>query len=600
MRPMKYCVNTAPAARLVLVVAGAAVFAGSGIFSPATSHAQAKKAAPAAAAAAAPATVPDAPKFPAAVPFDDELAGRRLLYDARDTFRRASAVRFAADFRSLTDDNAQAYRGVESVSAELGKQRLAVTTEFAGRAPGKPIAVRRAVAANASLLATKFQDNGSKPAREFVRLPLAPGDPLPHALAQVQFAPVTKAAGLLLDPRWTVRGTTYRVSGTSDVLEQEARGEGRDERQIVRRYRIDPKTRLLTRFEEWTTARLTADERRRLQQQEQQRRQQARQRRQPLPPAREIPVSRVTYRREDYRNASAGAGPLPGSLFAQTLPAGYVETALPSVNLPLPDTGPDQADPRAMALMDRWQQAHDRLLSYYAEVDLSLKVEPKTADARPMPERFQGQQMRYTAWLRKPDKARLTMTNPSPLPGRGPINMVGVSDGTSVAVQGGGRGDRTRAIRIGETHFGQRLTQAGWRDQGQAFDWLLFGPRVLLGNAERIAYLGEQMVDGVSVDVVEMTSTYTDRDTDGRRRRGSSTGVTETTNTVTVYLSRADGLPRRIERSRGTEVEGMFDRDEPPNTLLSARYRITRVDVEPPADVFALPQETAAGGQRRR
>lgn len=543
---------------VALLVVGAAVS------SPA--FAQKKKAT----AAAKPATAaPVPPSLPAALSFADELAGRRLLYAARDAYRNAPGVRFRVVWRRV-DRGGGITRGTETVSAGLAARRLAITTETAGSAPGKPQSVRRAIAANGTLLATRFEEKGktANPAREFVRLPLAPDDPLPRALALVQFAPVSEASALLLDPDWTVRGTTYRpASAPNEVIAVETPS-GRAGIARVRRYVLAPKTRLLLRFEEWSAT-------------PQDRALAARQNRRGGGKAAAAARSGGTYRREEYaaQASVAAAATLPASLFSQALPPGYAEKPLPSVDLPPVEPGPQaEMDAQTQAVMARWTRAHERFLSYYTEADVALRAETKTADARPLPERWKNQQLRYTAWVRRPGRARLTMTE-----GGAAAETRAVSDGETVAVRNSAWG-RSRTARLDDpATLGLRVLQVGWRDRGQVFDWLLLGPRALVRDSDTVVYRGEQVVNGEPVQALEFNQTVRGRA--GRRNRNEA----ENTITTTFYLGR-DGLPRQSQRRSSTEVEGAFTRDEPPNLIITAVYRVTRVDVAPPPGIFVLPE----------
>jgi hypothetical protein len=68
----------------------------------------------------------------------------------------------------------------------------------------------------------------------------------------------------------------------------------------------------------------------------------------------------------------------------------------------------------------------------------------------------------------------------------------------------------------------------------------------------------------------------------------------------------SDGLPRRWERRTARNIEGRFERDQPDDRIVSARYAQVRVDEEPPRGTFVYvpaagqpAPETRGGGRRR-
>jgi hypothetical protein len=560
---------------------------------------------PALAAEPAPAsaavTVPDVPRVPANPAFADEVAGRHLLFAARDAYRAAPAVRFSATWRTAAlppNPNRPAAllaSGSETVAAQFARKRLNLSSETAAAPAGGAKTVRRVGSDGSTLIATRFEQKDAKaaPAREFVRLPLAEVDDLSDALTLVQVAPATRAARMLLAPDWAVRGVTWRVPGLpATVVEVEpvrggggSNGGGRAATTVTRRYKLDPKTRLLLSFEEWTVTGGAAGDA------------DASGRR-----------SRVVYRREDYTGGKNGADAATGVSFAAAAPKGYTEAALPGSESDLPPThAPAESDPRALALLRRWEQAQSRLLTYSARVRVTAEAANKGLGARPLPEAWQHMNAVYDVSLRRPDRFLVTVRADAQLPPNGFLRPVAAaSDGENVTVLDLARpGQAPRTVPLGDNPdaLPNRLRQAGFFDGAQALTWLLARPWAVYETADTAAYLGTQTLaeTGESVQLVEVTEVSNTRpgaaadpqqNRRRRRPRRRGNGGTEVVTVTRVYLG-ADGLPRRIERYRSTDVEGSFARDEPPNTLLVARFEQFAVDREIGRDAFVLPTAPA-------
>ncbi len=520
--------------------------------------------------------LPQPPPATGNLSFADELAGRRLLWAARDAYRNAPALRFEAKWVVKADPGTktETTTGTETVAAEPAARRLALTTESLS---GGDRQVRRAVANGSALLATRFhaRPGGKAPVREFVRLPVTAEDTLPGVLRQVQVAPSTRAGVLLLDPEWTVRGVTRRgkqqtLGGApaDEVWETEAarpRGSGDGARATTtRHYLLDAKTHLLLRYEEWVSAEPQGAAARR--------------------PGGARP--RVTYRREDYQGARAASAPLPAALFGQSLPRGYRETALPSVSLPDAD-GLRAADREARQLLTRWTRAQERLLTYSAQIEVTTRRENETAPPRQDAAGAGAPAVLYTAWLHRPGRARLTRETTGG--GRQDRPLLAVLDGRQMFVHDRGRGQTRTAPLPDPSDVTERLDRTGFDDEGDALRWLFAPP---IGDYVRAVYRGRQSVGGEAVDLLELVQN------DVERRRGRQTQEEKTT--VTVALG-ADGLPRQIERRRERTETGFLTRDTDVDRIVTVRYRQVRVDEEPPRGSFTFePPPGAAGNGRER
>nr|CAA9224349.1 hypothetical protein AVDCRST_MAG63-668 [uncultured Armatimonadetes bacterium] len=513
-----------------------------------------------------PAAFPAPPTVPTRIPFSDEVAGRRLLYAARDAYRAAPGLRFSAELATLTDDGKQVTRkaATEVIAAEPGARRLSLThTETTGTGDKR---LRRFVSNGSDLVATEFLSGPGRkePERTFVRTPLSREDTLTAALEMVRREPESLAGVWLLKNDPPVQGVAWRgkqlaVNGiaadevweTGDRDPERRDDNARERRVRTRRYLLDARTRRLLRFEEWQTAEpLSAAA--------------ARNARNRSP--------RRTYRRENYTNARA-AVPMPATLWAQSVPSTYREVALPGGSLP-ETGGPKSVDPEAWRLLAKWATAQERLLSYYARIELSTRQEQAHPEARPPRGRDDGSIL-YTVWLRKPDRVRVTVDTTGP-PERRSRSLVAVADGREVTVHDRQRG-RVRKVsqRDGGGELSNRLDRAGFDDDADAVAWLL---DELPDAYEAARTQGRQSLDGEPVDVLELVQTSS-RENDGR--------VVQSTTTRTIALA-ADGLPRQIEQRQARSISGLFERDQPADQITTARYRQVRVDQEPPGGTFVF------------
>ena len=214
---------------------------------------------PAVAAPASFAGVPVAPVPSKFIAFSDKVAGRRLLFAARDSYRNAPSLRVSAKWTMMTPNGSITTSGTETILSQFGKGKLAVTSAT----DDTPKTVRRAISDGATeggtLLVTQFQDAKPTPTRQFSRYPLDELTPLTRSLQLARFAPVTKAGDLLLTPDWRLQTAALVYvsrpdsSATSTAVIQTDLPAGRDRTptKVTRRYLIDNTAGRLRRYEEW-------------------------------------------------------------------------------------------------------------------------------------------------------------------------------------------------------------------------------------------------------------------------------------------------------------------------------------------------------------
>jgi hypothetical protein len=552
-------------------------------------------------------TIPPVPTAPKILPFDDEVAGRRLLFAAQDAVRAVPAFGFTARFSvaSATGKGGSAatvYTGTETLKSELSARRLALTTETAR---GKEKEIRRAIADGNNLIGTRFQDSGNgKPGRSVIRLPLDPTTDVPRALRAIDFSTQTAGSELLLDPDspddrqatvWRGKDLTEKGGRYAVVLES-ARPSGERTRTTVstRRYTLDPKTHRLFRFEEW----LTTQER-------------------PRPARRGQPADdgyRVTYHREDYSGYPvASVTAFPTTVYAQSVPHNYEERSVPANRQPDPSRILENADPRALALLAKWRKGQERFLSLNADITQNIRMTPRTASSLPVPSEWRNRTIRYGVQVRRTGLTRFVQDVPPVTPdpneagmrfrfrggaGQSPRSVTIISDGKMLcAVDRASNNYRTRALRDSDELW-NRIAQSGVSDWGGGLSWIYEG---VLDPEDftRIAYEGRTQLDnGESVEVIVLEQSVESDGTMGggfrRRGRGGGNGpITEQVERYRVGLG-ADGLPRMIEYRRQTDVSGQMERDQQPILTVLTRYNSVRVDAEPAASTFILPAAATA------
>lgn len=564
---------------------------------------------------AAPATatsIPAAPTPPRNIPFGDRVAGRHLLYDARDAYQNSPAVTFTARWTLVNAGapgvgNAATYRGTESVSAQVAQRRFALSTETI--TPGGDRTLRRALTDGRQITSTLFQENkaAKTPTREVVRLPMDEGVTVSRALRQVQVSPTTRAATLLLDPNVGSHGdATLWRSGTTtiggvraDIVDEVEAPvlAGRNRSQRTRRYVFAPSNHRLLRYEEWMT---TSNEAR-------------------ARPARgNRPAddgTRMTYRREDYTGVNLGAGPLAAATFAQAVPSSYTEKAPPTVELPPLEepSAPDAYAPQALTLLSRWRNAFDRAYTLSADVAVSLRGTQETGDpdSVALPSALRSIRQNYQVTLRKPDQARVLLNttraaSPTASAGIGrqrgmgfgvPDTLLAVSDGQQVRVIE----DKTQArtvplVRDDALYFA--LNRAGLRDRFGALLYV-FTPPPRATDWDQISYNGPATLEnGEAVEVFTLQRGTTEVARRRRRFQQQQPQEIETLTYVRVSLGR-DGLPRLIETQRvSTLASGAIDWNSPPPFVVASRLQRVTADAEPNPDAFALPPAPAGSAGR--
>ena len=527
----------------------------------------------------APATPPVPPvPAPPQTPFSDEVAGRKLLFAARDFYHGAKPLDFSVK-GTITNTNgpqrppAVASTVSESVLFDGSAKRFAFSTSTVS---GNRRTVRKALSDGENLIVTRFEEqtgaNAAKPVREVVRF--SAGDAsMPRIFAAAQYAPFSQA-GLFAAGREPVspqsriawlQGTQKIGNAPADVVCETDFEQGKNEEVTrARRYFLDKAHRIL-RFEEWTT------------------RQNA-----PKPARKNTPADngvRVQYRRETYTYAS-GEAAKKSAAYALGLPDNYEEK--PTPELPPPAAPPSQADPKAVALLSKWQESWERFLSYSAQAEVSVQTDARTEISRPVQNR-QNNAVRYGQVIfRRPDaRARIVQEPSDNQERRGPRTLTIVSDGKQVrGVSEGGRRGGSRTVPLDNARqLWQRINQTGYADRTGNLGGLsyVFLVPVSASDADTITYNGQASLDGGEiVNVVTLTKNTINTD----KRSGEQT---ETVTTWRIGLDTTDNLPRLIETRRISTISGRFERDQPPITTITTRLRRVLVDKDPPPQAFVLP-----------
>lgn len=561
-------------------------------------------------------TVPAAPMASRQISFADEVTGRQLLFAARDYYQMAAqnGMTFSVQAALVTTNgpdtpSAVAASTTENVLAYSPARRLFISTET--NAPGtKRRMVRKAISDGDTLLTTHFEQTGTTapPVREFMRVPLDETATLPGVLGAAGFAPFSVGTMLTANPQtpvspqsrmvWLAGSQNLPGGAASDVVcENDApSGKGQNATQRVHRYLLQKQTHRILRFEEWNIRQTT-----------------------PRPARKNKPADdgvRITYRRENYSYTS-GESARSKAAYAQSLPPGYEEKPTPTIP---PSVSPalQSADPKAVALLEKWQKGWDRFLTYSAQVDVFFQADTRTADSRPLPDFWQKSGVRYrSVVLRRPDsRARIEQ---EPLSAdnawAGPRSLLVVSDGGQVrgiTEDGGGFGGGGRRRRNGGAAVGaaaitppqtrtvplddprqlwQRINQVGYTERLGVLGGLpyVFLVPLTAQNIDKITYDGPSVLDGgEAVEVVTLTKSTLDTN-------GQSGQQTETVTTWRVGLGTTDGLPRLVEARRVTNTTGKFERDQPPILTVTTRLRHVLVDKEPSQSAFVLPAEPKGG-----
>ncbi len=513
-------------------------------------------------AAPAATIVPTAPVPPKYIAFSDKVAGRRLLFGARDAYRNAPSLRFSAKW-TLVNPDGKTSSGTETVLAQFGQGKLALTSEM----DAAPKTIRRAIANGTSsgglLLVTDFKATAPNPTRKFFRYPLDETTPLTRSMQMAGFSPATEAGNLLLSPNWRLQNEALvyvsrpdSSTGSTAVVQTDLPIPGdRSQTKVTRRYLVDSKTNRLRRYEEWRTIQGK-----------------------PRPATKRQPADngvRTTYRRDEYTEAAA---PVTAAAFSQALPPGYTEQTPAALKLP-PVPREFSADPKALALMRQWQSAHERYLTLNAVAEIRTDVQQRTEISRPM----RNDRGRYAAlctlWRMRPGQARIIVNDidPATQQPKKTADYVAVADGQQVRindyVDGRSSTDRQRDPAAVPFDRMRRVLRQAWES---GMEWIADGPP----TAE--AFTEITLDSSSAAPALLFSRTYDNGDNRGRKA--------ETRVSWRVTLGQ-DNLPREILSQRITNIAGAFERDQPPTFTTSLRVRSTAVDAEPRPETFILPQE---------
>ena len=529
---------------------------------------------------------PSAPAASPQTPFSDEIAGRKLLFAARDYYQGSANLDFSVKVSVVNADGSGAAptlarTATETVLAYPSARKISLSTETA---TGVRREVRKAISDGQNVVVTRFEDPAGKTpkiVREVVRFG-ANDAPFSRLVNAARYAPISAGGAFAagednaVSPQsriaWLVKSETALGVPVDVVCENDA-PIGKGEVVRARRYFLDKTTHRIVRFEAWTTRQTP-----------------------PRPARKNAPADngiRLQYQNEvyTYRNGAAAA---KSAAYAQNLPANYAEIPTPDLRLP-PPVSASATDPKAAALLNKWQKNWERFLSYSAQVDVEVRADARTEISRPVRER-ENNTVRYKeVLLRRPDSRARIVQEPSPEGStqRGPNALIIVSNGTQVrgVSDGGwrGRGDgkRVRTAPLeNPAQLWRRMNEVAYLDRigdlgGLSYVFLV---PLTVRNADSITYDGQTTLDGgETVDVITLTKTNINTDKSGQQ--------TETVTTWRVGLDAADGLPRLVESRRKATVSGRFERDQPPVTTIKTRLRRVLLNAEPLGQAFALPPE---------
>ena len=469
--------------------------------------------------------LPALPRLPARLSFREELAGRRAYLAARDATHAASGYSFQCALSVLRSDR--------------GRVSPAVTaTEILYTAPGNKLAVshelgatgrrtvRKAICDGDSLLAVRFDERGKQTTREFSRLYLSELGQVSRALQYARLDPLGASCGaqLATEPEVAMLTRLWQApDGT--VLEASSLAPRAGRPQRIRRYKFTP-THNLSVAEEW-----------------------------------EVRDGRTTYRKETYQPAPKNAAP-----FSQALPENYTEQPLKVPERPQ-EIPPAQLDPAAAALLAAWERAHQRYFTLHAGAFVTTQQQIRSTDSRP-PRGGMGYNGTYDLWLERPDRALVTVKGIDGFP----VTQSMKADAVQVVVEDSAGKKRPANVREG-ARLEQTLQQAALRSALDPLQWLLEGPPSLSGYDSVRALPATALPDGTLAESVLLTRTAVSNNR-GDRRITSETSYR-------VWLGK-DGLPRGFETTRKTSVEGYFERDQPPTTIITVRLNAVSTDREPP------------------
>jgi len=506
-------------------------------------------------------TIPTLPPVPAKIRFADEVAGRTLLFAAYDQLRGAESVHYSATQTVLVSRKAGQLASREVVQesgwAVRKADQFAITTEQ-GKSPNRTI--RRAIANEGTLLVANYQEQGKKPTlREATRVSVDIALPLPNALATVQFSPATTAGTWLATREFPAlrygtiwQGEKIAIKGVMGSVIWE-RNELPDRRgQVittqVRRYVIATESKRLLEFSQWTVRGERGKE------------------------------ATITYSQEVYPNWNLAPKEIPTGTFSQALPTGYVDKPV-ARREQLEDPILTEADPQAVALLQRWQIAQTRFLTWFATGEETRRMIPRTRESRPIPPEWQNVVVRHEVSVQRHGKTRLLTHRVSGGNTRTPRKLQFISDGQQLRVTNlDTGGSRTRPLDEPDGLW-REMRRNGLEDRG-ALEWVYTEPPDP-DDFSRIAYGGTGVSkDGEKVEILILE----DLDINRRRRGG-----TERERTAIRVGIASDGFPRWVEQTEDSREEGALERDNPPLIQSVIHYRNLRVNSEPSATAFVLP-----------
>lgn len=463
------------------------------------------------------------PKLPAKIAFSSELAGRRAYLAARDT---AHATSFQCELSSIVDSRGRVSAGLSATETLYSApgNKLALTYEYGiqGRR-----SLRKAISDGESLLAVTFDERNKQTTREFSRLYFAEVKPISRALQYARLDALGTSCGaqLAIEPERAMLSRIWQDSDGS-VLEADSLIPRPGRPQRIRRYRFTS-SHTLAAAEEW-----------------------------------ELREGRTTYRKETYKPAPKNAAP-----FDQALPSNYIEKPIKVQERPQ-EPPPVQSDPQALALLEKWERAHQRFFTLHAAATVTTQLVKRSELSRD-PGRGGGYNGTYDLWLQRPGSALITVKGKDAFP----VSQILRADGTQIIVEDTDGKKRPSPLREG-ARLETSLRQAALRSALEPLQWLLEGPPALTGY-EAVRLLSPvTLPDGTQADVIELVRTT--RGTGGRADRPM---VSETSERV--WLNR-NGIPVGFETTRKSDIEGAFERDQPPTTIVSIVLRGVSTDREPP------------------
>lgn len=468
-------------------------------------------------------TLPSAPKLPKRLDFSEELAGWRTYLTVRDAARKGS---FQCELSFLTESRGRvtpSQNATETLYIEPG-DKLSLTYEYGttGRRT-----LRRALCDGETLLAVSFDERPQQATREFSRLYLAETGTLLRGLQLSRLNPIGTSLGaqLALEPERAMLSRFWKESDGS-LLEVDSLTPRTNRPQRIRRYRLTA-TAALASAEEW-----------------------------------EVREGRTSYRKEVYKPAPKSAAP-----FDQNLPSSYTEKPLKLPERPT-ETPVTPLSPETQAVLARWRRAHERFFSLHAAARVTTQQLKRTEISRDLG-RGGGYNGTYDLWLQRPGSALVTIQSPDGFPMPQTIR----ADSVQFLVEDSARQKRQSPLREG-VRLEQGLRQVALRNALEPLQWLLEGPPSPSGY-DSVRLVGSPLLpDGTPTDLIELVRTV-------KSRSGQGDRPTTTTVTERVWLGKS-GLPLGFETTRKTDVEGLFERDQPATTVMSVQLRNVGADRQPP------------------